>query len=127
MTKLTKLTKKQIKAIFLCSGEFGNMTSTEAAKQMGISEQAVNRLLNRAEQVCPQIFPLLTKQEADTIALLKLGWSNHDIATQFEVSVSRVSQIVGALHGKSRGIADSSPVKMLAYAPHMDDKIREKF
>lgn len=122
-----KLSRKQVEAITLRSGELGGLGTAEVAKRMSITERAVQRLLKQAEQICPQIFPLITKQEADVLSLLEVGWSNDDIAEQLDLSESRVSQVIGSLHEKGRGIADSGPVEILRYAPHMDDKIVEKF
>ena len=124
---MKKLSSKQIEAITLRSGELGGLTVAETAEKMNITERAVQRLLKSAEQICPQVFPLITKQEADVLALLEIGWSNDAIEEQLDLSESRVSQVIGSLHEKGRGIADSSPVEILRYQPHMDNKIVEKF
>lgn len=120
------LTDKQVQAYRLVSGEFEGLSTDEAAKRMGISPQAVNRLLNRAKKSCPKLFPLLTKQEADVKALHKLGWPNEDVADKLQVSLSRVSQITGSINGK-QGTACGRPIKMLTYHVGMDNQIREKF
>ena len=121
------LSDRQIRAYMLISSEFQGKTTAEAAEVMGITLQAFNRLISRAEQACPQIFPMLTKQEADVLALLELGYSNFDLANQLGVSLSRVSQIVGSLHDKGRVIGSSKPVKILHYESYMDSQVVEKF
>ncbi len=126
-SKESKLTRKQIKAVTLRSGEFGGLTTAETAKEMNITEQAVNSLLRRAEQVLPQIFPLLTKREADVLALLNLGWSNDAIGQKLDLADYTVSKTLKALQDKGRGVADSGAITMQQYASHMDNKIREKF
>ncbi len=121
------LSQRQIKAYMLVAEEFQGKTTAEAAESMGITLQAFNRLISRAEQACPQIFPMLTKQEADVMALLDLGYSNYDLANQLMVSLGRISQIKNSLHDKGRGVTSSKPVKILQYKSYMDSQVKEKF
>ncbi len=120
------LSDKQVQAYRLVSGEFEGLSTNEAAKRMSITPQAVNRLLSRAKKLCPKLFPLLTKQEADVKALFRAGWANDEIADELQVSLSRISQIAGAVNEK-QGTACSRPVKMLSYQPYMDSQIVRKF
>lgn len=122
------LTGKQIEAYRLVSGEFQNQPTKTAAESMGISVQAFNRLLRRAEKAAPSIFPILTKQEADVKALLAIGYFNCELANQLGVSLGRISQIISSLFAKRPGLAaKSQPIKLLQYQPFMDSQIREKF
>ncbi len=120
------LTDKQVQAYRLVSGEFSGLSTGEAAKRMSITPQAVNQLLNRAEKICPKLFPLFTKQEVDVRALHVLNWSYEDMANKLQVSLSRISQIIGSINEK-QGTTSGRPVKMLTYSPHMDSQIRRKF
>jgi len=120
------LSDKQEQAYRLVSGDFDGLPVVEAAKRMGITPQAVNRLLNRAEAACPQLFPLLTKQEVDVKALLAIGWTKLEIADQLRVCLSRVRQIIVAVNDK-QGTTRLPPIKTVRYEPWMDDKIRKKF
>lgn len=123
---MKKLSDKQVMAYRLVSGDFDGLPVIEAAKCMGITPREVNRLLDRARTTCPQLFPLLTKQEADVKALLAIGWTNSEMADQLQVSLSRVSQIIGAINGK-QGVTCLPPMKIVVYQPYMDSQIREKF
>ena len=124
----TALSEKQLTAYQLCSGEFEGFSSSVAAKKMGISIQALTGLLRRAAEICPQIFPMLTKQEADVKALLEISWTREDIANQFGISLSRISQIINSLYSKRSGvIADSRPVVMQRYEGYLDNQIKRKF
>jgi predicted DNA-binding protein (UPF0251 family) len=124
----TVMSEKQIEAYRLCSGELEGLSSEEAAEKMGISVQALTGLLRRAAVICPTIFPILTKQEADVKALLEISWTREDIANQFVISLQRVSQIINSLYSKRAGvIADSRPVVMQRYEPHMDNSIVRKW
>ncbi len=121
------LTDKQVQAYRLVSGEFEGLSTDEAARRMSITPQAVNRLLDRARTVCPQLFPLLTKQEANVKALFAIGWTRAEIADQLQVGLSRVSQIIGVINDKQGTNLQLSPIKMLSYQPWMDNKIVRKF
>jgi predicted DNA-binding protein (UPF0251 family) len=124
----TVMSQKQIEAYQLCSGEFGGLTSEQAARKMGISVQALTGLLQRAAKTCPILFPMLTKQEADVKALLDISWTREDIANQYNISLSRISQIINSLYSKRSGvIADSKPIVIQQYESWMDDKIRRKW
>lgn len=122
-----KLSSNQIEVVVSCSGELGGLTAAETAEKLSISVQAVNERLRTAEQICPQVFPLITKQEADVLALLDIGWSNNDISEELDLPDYTVSKAIKALQDKGRGVADSSPVTMQRYAPHLDSQIKEKF
>lgn len=129
VTKMkTVMSQKQIEAYQLCSGEFEGLTSEQAARKMGITVQALTGLLQRAAKTCPILFPMLTKQEADVKALLDISWTREDIANQFGISLSRISQIINSLYSKRSGVmADSRPVKMQRYEGYMDNQIVRKF
>ncbi len=121
-----KLTDKQIQAYKLCSGEFEGLPTVDAAVRMKITPQAVNRLLKRAEEKCPELFPLLTGQEVNVKALLVAGWANTDIANKLQVGLSRVSQIIGSIYEKS-GTTCVRPIQIIRYETWMDSQIRRKF
>ena len=122
----SQLSAKQVKAFQLCSGELCGMTTVEAAADMGISVQAVNRLLARAEERCPELFPILTKQEAHVRDLMdKEGLSNTAIAIKLGVSLQRVSQISMSIDDKI-GRRDQ-PIVMERYESHMDSKVARRF
>jgi DNA-directed RNA polymerase specialized sigma24 family protein len=121
------ISEKQERAYRLCAGEFEGLATSEAAKLMGISVRAVQRLLERMEAAAPQLFPLLTKQEAQVLKYIEVdGLSQIDIADQMELSEPRVSQIVHSLivKGKLRGPKQG---RALSYDPGMDGHVREKF
>ncbi len=120
------LSKRQIEAFTLTSGELEGLSVTEAAAKMGVSVQAVNRLLKRAEERCPQLFPTLTKQEAHVRDLMdKDGLSNLEIAMKLGLSLQRISQISMSIDDKL-GRRDQ-PIVMERYESHLDYKVVRKF
>ncbi len=123
---MTKFSKKQIQAYRLVNGEHEGLSTADAAKRMSITIQALNRLLSRLKKLCPSLFPILTKQEAEVKVLLEFEWVNADMANKLQVSLSRISQIIGSVNEK-RGTTGGRLVKMLRYEPWMDSKIVRKF
>lgn len=121
-----KLTAKQEQAYRLVSGDHEGLSTADAAKRMKITPQAVNRLLKRAKATHPELFPLLTKQEADVKALFVAGWSYEDLADKLQISPNRVSQIIREINEK-QGTVCSKPVVVLRYETWMDGQIRRKF
>ncbi len=122
-----KLSERQEQAIRLVSGEFLGLSVKAAALVMHITPQAVNRLLDRARTACPQLFPLLTKQEADAKGLLAAGWTNEEIADRLQVGLSRVSQIIGAINDKQGSQYERAIPRMVRYHPYLDSQIKEKY
>ena len=122
------LTEKQIQAYRFAAGEFEGLSTIDAAAKMGISIQAFNRLLQRAEKAASSLFPLLSAQEVDVKTLLARGYNNYDLANQFGVSLNRISQIINSLYAKRPGmVANNQPVKIVRYASHLDSQIVRKF
>ncbi len=120
------LSDKQVRAYRLVSGEFKGLSTVDAAKEMSITVQALNRLLKRAEKLRPRLFPLLTKQEVKVKVLLAEDCTNADMANQLQVSLSRISQVIGSINEK-QGTTCGRPIKMLSYQPWMDSQIVRKF
>ena len=59
------LTKKEEMAIRLVHHDFFGMTTKLAALQMGLGQRRVQQLLQSVRLKAPQMFPILTKQQAD--------------------------------------------------------------
>lgn len=124
--KTRKISEKQEMAIRLRSGELDGLSAEEAAAKMGISQQALTGLLRRAEIAVPELFPLLTKQEAEVMELEDIdGMNGVQIADTLFLSPQRVSQIVRSI-AKKRGDRNK-PVVMEHYESHMDSKVVESF
>ena len=75
------ITEKQEQALRLCHHDFDGFSQAEAAKQMNISQSALNQLLIRVKKVMPQYFPILTKLEYKCYNLyMNEGWNVKTIA-----------------------------------------------
>ncbi len=94
------ITEKQERAFRLCHHDFGCLTQEEAAKEMGIDQKNISKLLDRAKKVAPQMFPIMTKLESK-IYHYYMGpdsWSVEEIAEyldQEEYTIYRALQRAG--------------------------------
>ena len=58
------ITKKQEEVYRLCHQDFEGLTVEEAAEKLGIHPRKVYELLERMEKIAPQLFPILSKENA---------------------------------------------------------------
>jgi DNA-binding NarL/FixJ family response regulator len=112
------------KAYRLVAGEFSGMTLQNAAKVLKITPKELSRVLKEFEQKAPQLFPLVTKPEYETLELLKEGLLISDIARTLGVDKATIDRRIESLIRKKRWAHDK---KTIRYAPYMDTETREKF
>ena len=121
------ISEKQEIALKLCHQDFGGLDQTEAAERMGISQQAMNKLLAAVEKVLPQYFPLLTKQEAERYHLYMVeGWSVDEIAEHFGLTPRSVYYALQRARDKGMHFTEAKG-RVLSYDESMDDDIKEQF
>ena len=65
VTKKRKITKEQEDAFRLRHHDFEGLTEEEAADELGISPRAVRGRLTRMQKVAPQLFPILSRENAE--------------------------------------------------------------
>ena len=76
--------------------EFGGKTEEETARIMGITPDAVRRLLWKLRKTAPQLFPILTPLQARAYHLwFHEGMSHNTIADIMGVSVNAVKKLIG--------------------------------
>ena len=74
------ISKKQEQALRLCHHNHEGLSQDVAAARMGISQQAISKLLAACEKIAPQLFPILTKQEARLYHCYMVeGWSPEEM------------------------------------------------
>jgi predicted DNA-binding protein (UPF0251 family) len=130
------LTARQAEALLLISPGVGGsgLSHKHAAAQMGISQQALNRLIRSAEKMRPDLFPMLTAQEYEVWTLIQCGVHIEEITERlmnsmtgdYGVSRSRVEKIITALRKKGRDVLIKHPTEV-SYQSWMDAEIKEKF
>jgi len=121
------ITERQEQALKLCHHDFKGLTQEEAAKVMGISKSNICELLAHVKKAAPQLFPILTKQEAKTYHYYMVeGWEVGEIAEYTELSPETV---YGTLQrAKTKGMYfTKAKGRVLQYNETMDDKVKEKF
>lgn len=120
------ITEQQEKVIRLCHHDFEGLTQSEAAERMGISQQAVSKLLAKVEKVAPQLFPILTKFQARSYHHLMMdGWSVKDIAKHLETSSRSVYNALKACRDKGLSLPKSVCGNILRYEDYDTDWIDE--
>ena len=123
------ITKRQEEALRLVHQDFEGLEQAEAAKRMGISQQALSKLLIRLEKN-PRFqayFPVLTKLEAKVYHLYTVeGWSVEDIAEHFRLTPNSVYKSLQ--RARDKGMFFGEPKgRVLSYEPSMDGDVKHKF
>ena len=121
------ITKKQEQALILCHHDFEGLEQALAAKHMGISQQAISKLLAGVEKVLPQYFPILTKHEAQIYHYYMVeGWGVKEIADYTELSLNAVYKTLQRTRDKGMFFSDTKG-RVLSYNEDMDDQVKQKF
>jgi transposase len=121
---MRKISETEEQAYRLVHHEFGGLSKDAAAEFMGITVQALNRLLAAVQRIAPQLFPILTREQARVKNFYDQGLSIDDIAKTLEIKERRVQTILGQL--RDLEVITFVP-KTLMYGTHLDDKIVERF
>lgn len=121
------ITEKQEQALRLCHQDFEGLEQVEAARQMGITQQAISQLLAHVKEVLPQYFPILTKVEAKRYHLYMVeGWNVNDIAGHFEVTPRSIQLTLQRAKDKGMFFTEAKG-RVLSYDESMDVDVKRKF
>jgi len=115
------ITTQQFEAYKMVSGEHDGLTMAEAAKKMQITPRSVQRLLERMEEILPELFPLLTKDEAKVSHHFQFGG---DMPV---FSPDKLANIMRSLKKKGKNLGKGTPPSTVSYENHMDGKVKRKF
>ncbi len=120
------LTVKEEQAIRLCHHSFVGAPTKEAAQIMGISQRRIQQILKNAKLKAPQMFPILTKRQAEVRTLINdSGLTFEQVAKVLDISANTVSGIVETLKGNGVCLEKRKPTKH--YQDFMDNEVVEKF
>lgn len=121
------ITEKQEEILRLVHHDFAGQSQAEAADILGISQAAISDALARIEKVMPQMFPILTRIEAERYHLYCVeGWNVEEIAERFGVTPDSVYKALKRARGKGACFTEPKG-RVLSYSPEMDDSVKEKF
>lgn len=115
------ISKKQEQALRLCHQDFDGLDQSEAAKQMGISQQAISKLLIAVEKVLPEYFPIITKHEAQIYHYYMVeGWDISEIAEYVELSPNAIYKTLQRARDKGMYFTEAKG-RILSYDAGTDD------
>lgn len=121
------ITEQEEKAYRCRHHDFDAMTVKETADKMGISEMAVYRLIWSLKKKAPQLFPILTKRQAEIYDLwLSEGGDTTTVASRLSLSNKTVEEIIAVVK-KKLGVKFPDHRNMMQYTPKLDDQIVMKF
>ena len=124
---MKKITKRQEEALKLVHHDFEGLEEVEAAERMGITQQAVSRLLARLKEIAPQFFPIMTKYQAQCYHYLTCdGWSPKEVAAYLDRSIWSVYQALQAC-GRKGWPLPKAHGDIMEYTEDMDSEVMEKF
>lgn len=121
------ITKRQEQILRACHQDFDGLTQIEAAEKLGISQSVISDALKRIEEVMPQMFPILTRLEAERYHLFMIeGWNVEDIAEHFGATSDSIYKALKRAKDKGMYFTDAKN-RILSYSPDMDIHVRKTF
>jgi len=121
------ITTKQEKIFRACHHNFDGLTQIEAAKKLNIPQQVVSDVLKCIEKILPQMFPILTKIEAERYHLYMIeGWSVDEIAEHFNLPPRSIYYALHRARDKGMYFTEAKG-RVLSYDENMDTQIKQQF
>ncbi len=126
-----QVTFKQEAAYRLCHQDFFGLNTKDAAEVMGITRQSLWELLDRVQEIAPQLFPVLPPRMARTYHLFMEGYTACEIAALLEIKtvryVRRVLHWLWVRREKTGVYFRSDAGRRISYQPWMDTHVKEQF
>ena len=120
------ITENEERVYRAVSVDFDGLTPADAALKLGVSTARIHEVLQSVKRKAPQLFPLLTKQEAQAYELLREGKSDLDIEMSLRIDSSRLHKLVYNLRNKGR-LERRGSMNCVRYEEHMANEITEKY
>ena len=111
----SKITEEMVKLYRLVHHDFKALSYTEAARITNVSVRTVYRVLNNMRQIAPQLFPILTGDQAEIWRV----WDTEDSLTNEEIAIA-LGLTEDALNSKMAVIRR----KLGVSRPHKRDTVR---
>ncbi len=121
------ITEKQEQILRACHHDFDGLSQADAAEKLSISQSAISDALKHIEKILPQMFPLLTKVEAERYHLYMVeGWSVEDISEYFGLTPDSIYKALQRAKDKGMFFTEAKS-RVLSYSPEMDNNVIHKF
>lgn len=127
-TESERLTKMEGILLGKCHHTSEGLSTSDAAKDLGITIQMVDRHLASAKLKVPHMFPLLTAKQAKILHLYTVeGWSVAMIAEVWDIAEGTVRGYLRRLREKGV-LHDSKPNRPLSFDENtMSDRVTGKW
>ena len=121
------ITKRQEQILRLVHHDFDGLTQAEAAQRLNVSQSAISNALKRIKKIMLQMFPILSKLEAQTYHLFMTeGWPINEIAEHLDQSINAIYKTLQRAKDKGMYFSDTKG-RVLSYNPKMDAHVRKTF
>jgi len=128
MTPQRLITQRQEQIYRMRHQDFGGLATKQVAAMLGVGEQWINRQMKKMKKIAPQLFPILTKRQADIYNLHEnVGLLVQEIAEYLGVCEGTIGNILIRLKKKDIYIYPRRSHKPIEYSLWMDSKITRKF
>lgn len=127
MTPQRLITHRQEQIYRLRHHDFAGLTTKQVAVMLGITTHSVARYMWEMQKVTPQLFPILTRRQADIYHMFtELGLEQKIIAGILNISKNNVATAIYRLRHK--GMYVPRRLHHVLYMPRAHDhQIRQKF
>jgi len=125
MTRL--ITERQEQIYWMRHHDFAGLTTRQVAAMLGITTHSVARYMWEMQKIAPQLFPILTRQQADIYHMfVNVGLEQKVIARLLDISKSCVGVLIHRMRHK--GMYVPRRLHQVLYMPEAHDhQIRQKF
>lgn len=109
--------------------EFRGLTCKETAKELGVTMHSVTRHMREMEKKAPQLFPILTRRQADVYHMfVNVGLKQTAIAEILGVTKSCIGVLIHRMRNKGVCMCIGQCSIRVPYMPKAHDhRIRMKF
>jgi len=120
------ITQFEEQVLRLIHHDFEGRTQREAAKQLKCSQSQISDAVSRLKRKAPQMFPILTRQQAFIQkCICEDGLTHQEIAMLLGLNENTLKSRIARLRNK--GVSFEKPKRTFQYGEYMDSKIRHKF
>lgn len=122
-----RITHRQEQIYRMRHHDFGGMTTKQVAAKLGVHPKNVSRHMWAMQKITPQLFPILTRQQADIYHMFThVGLEQKVIARILGIGSNHVATQIYRLRNK--GMYVPCRLHQVLYMPRAHDhQIRQKF